>query len=135
MRLYYLIWVDCIRKVRSQKPNKEDWQLKTMLMMSMAMTFNLALIMSILQKKILGYSFYSLQISFIPKYMSNVFSFVMLFIVPCILINYLLIMRNKRYESLLNKYPDQNGKLFMTYFLISVFVPVILIWIVFLQNL
>jgi len=100
-----------------------------MIFMSMAMTFNYVLIMLLLQKYLSILSFYELKIPGLPPYASNVISFVILFISPCIIVNYLLIFRNKRYERLLKKYPYYQGKLFLGYFLISMLLPIILLWI------
>jgi len=129
MSLYYKIWVDGITRIRSLPKNKENWQLKIMSVMSIAMTFNFALFMAILQRNVLNFYFYKLELTFLPERESNAVSFIILFLVPCIVINYLLIFRKKRYEKLLEKYPYQNGKLFVIYFLISMFLPIILIWI------
>jgi hypothetical protein len=63
-----------------------------------------------------------------------VVSGVVLFILPCVLINYLLIFRNNRYEKLLNKYPNYGGKLAHSYFLTSMLLPLILILIIFFKQ-
>jgi len=46
-----------------------------------------------------------------------------------ILINYFLIFYNSKYINLLNKYPYNKGKLFLYYFLCSMFIPIIALWI------
>jgi len=129
MGLYYRIWVDCITRLRSIDRNKDNWQLKSMLTMSSAMTFNLVLVMVIIQREVLGYFFYELNVSSFSGYENYIFTMLILYALPCAIINYLLIFRNKRYEKLLKKYPYNNGKLFATYFSISLFLPIILIWI------
>jgi hypothetical protein len=126
--LYYRIWVDCITRGRSQKGNRDNWPLGTMTFMSMSMTFNFVLIMVILQQYILGYYFWTIHFDFLPNLLSNVLSFVILFVLPCVTMNYLLIFRNKRYEVLVKKYPYYNGKLFISYFLTSLLLPIILLW-------
>jgi hypothetical protein len=50
-----------------------------------------------------------------------------LFILPNVLLNYFLIFRNNRYEMLLTKYKSYNGKLFISYFLASLALPLLLI--------
>jgi hypothetical protein len=127
--LYYRIWVDCMKRARLQPENRETWEAGSMIFMSVAMAFNFVLIMFILQKYILGYFFYEINIDFLPKYVSNVISYVVLFVVPCVLVNYFLIFYKNRYKKLLKKYPSHNGKLFLTYFITSLSVPVILMWI------
>jgi hypothetical protein len=125
--LYYRIWVDVIKRARSRPENQENWPVGTMIFMSISMTLNLLLVMTILQKHILGSYFYYIELNFLPKYLSNVISFTVLFILPCVSINYFLIFYRHRYEKLLKKYPDKNGKLFLTYFLISMFLPLVLL--------
>jgi hypothetical protein len=127
--LYYRIWVDFITKVRLQPANKRNWKIKCTVLMTMAMTFNLVLVMIIIQKYVFDNYFYKLNMPFLPLYLKNVLSFLILFLLPCAVINYLLIFRNKRYEKLMKKYPYYNGKLFTGYFLISMFLPILLLWI------
>ena len=129
MGLYYRIWVDCIQRLRSREGNKKNWQLKGMIFMSITMTFNFVLFMAILQRQILSCYFYKLDIPFLSNYVNNIITILILFILPCVIANYLLIFRGKRYEKLLEKYPDKNGKLIVPYFLISLFLPIILLWI------
>lgn len=127
--LYYRIWVDCIKRGKSLPANKNNWRVASMLFMSMAMIFNLVLFMVVLQSGLLGYYFYKLEISFLSKYLSNVVSFIVLFVLPVVILNYLLIFRKERYKILIKKYPYYNGKLFITYLLISLLLPVVLLWV------
>jgi len=127
--VYYRIWVDCIKTGKSQPANKYNWPISSMIFMSAAMIFNFVLVMIILQRYILGYSFYSINFPLLPQYSNNVVSFFILFVLPVVMINYLLIFRKKRYEKLLKQYPYYNGKLFITYFLISMLTPIVLLWI------
>jgi hypothetical protein len=127
--LYYRIWVDCIKRAKSLPANKYNWHVASLVFMSMAMTFNFALFMVILQTNILGHYFYKLNISFLSKYLSNVVSFLFLFVLPVGIVNYLLIFRKKRYKMLMKKYPYYNGKLFVIYLTISLLLPVVLLWI------
>lgn len=129
MGLYYRIWVDYITRLRSREENKNNWQLKSMIFMSIAMTFNFVLFMVLLQRQILGYYFYEINISFLSGHMNYILTMLILFILPCVILNYLLIFKGKRYEKLLDKYPYNNGKLFVAYFSISMFLPIILMWI------
>jgi len=129
MGLYYRIWMDCITRLRSREVNKNNWQLKSMLMMSSAMALNFVLFMAILQKQILDCYFYEFNLPFLSGHMNYLFTILILFILPCVILNYLLIFRGKRYEGLLDKYPYYNGKLILTYFLTSMLLPIILIWI------
>lgn len=128
MRIYYKIWVDGILKVRSAKENKNSWKYGLMLLMSVAMGMNIALFMTILQKHILGFYFYELHFSFLPHILSNLFSGIILFLAPPLILNYLFIFYRGRYKELIKKYRSHGGKLFQSYFLVSLFLPIVLLW-------
>jgi hypothetical protein len=127
MGLYYRIWADSILRLKSIEANKNNWKYKSIASMSIAMTFNLFSIMIILQKKIFGF-FYEINFRFLSGYENYILTILILYLLPIILINYLLIFRGNRYEMFLEKYPYRNGKLFLKYFLISMFLPIILMW-------
>src|SRR5436190_3868773 len=126
LEIYYKIWVDCMKRAKSQPANKQNWTVGSMVLMSISMAFNLALIMIVLQQYLLGYFFYTINMDFLPRQVNYLFNFIVLFLAPCVGLNYFLIFRNKRYEKLLDKYPYYNGKLFYIYFLISILLPIIL---------
>jgi uncharacterized protein involved in response to NO len=135
MNIYYKIWIDCILGLRALKQNKETWMEWSMIMMTISMTVNLLVFMAILQRNILGYSFYEFNISS-PNIVSDVervngiLNILVLFVLPCFVVNFLLIFRSKnRLKKLVRKYkyPYYNGKLFLAYFLISLFVPLALV--------
>ncbi|OJV55188.1 MAG: hypothetical protein BGO31_15615 [Bacteroidetes bacterium 43-16] len=129
MWVYYRIWMDFIHRVKLQPvANRRNWKLRCMISMTLAMAFNLVLVMTILEKFVFKRYFYKIEFPYLPVRVNNVLSYLILFILPCALMNYLLIFRNDRYEKLLNKYPYYNGKLFISYFLISMFLPIILMW-------
>lgn len=127
--LYYKIWTDCILRATSIRANRQNWKPMTMVFMTTCMTLNFMLLMTILQKHILHRYFYEINFDFLPRYLENVLSFVILFILPATILNYLLIFRDDRYEKLIKKYRYHNGKLFLTYFLISMFLPLALLLI------
>ncbi len=117
MNLYYIIWVDGIKRMQSVSTNNGQWKSQMMIYMSMAMALNLMLIVGILQRIHPKFNFYSLNTNFFPgEKLNNFFSFFILFLLPALTINYLLIYRNNRYEKLLEKYKYYNGKLVIIYF-------------------
>ncbi len=126
--LYYKIWADCIIRATSIPGNKHNWKLMTMVLMTISMTFNLLLFMTILQKHFLDHYFYKISFSFLPERAENVASGVILFVFPPIIINYLFIFRNNRYKNLIKKYRYHNGRLFITYFISSMLLPIVLLW-------
>jgi hypothetical protein len=130
LSLYYKIWVDCIQRAKLQSDyNKESWQTGTMIFMTLSMTMNFIVIMTILEKKVFHANFYKIGLSFLPSSLNNIMEYILLFTLPCVIINYLLIFKNKKYEKLLSKYRYYNGKLFLAYFLTSMLLPIILIWV------
>ena len=135
MKIYYKIWVDCLLRMKSQEKNKHNWHVKSMIAMSLAMSLNFLLFLTILERDILGCFIYQLYISSLPEEYSNALEILLLFVLPVVVVNYFLIFRNKRYEKLIEKYPYRNGKLAIPYIMISVFLPVFLVFIlvVFIQ--
>ena len=129
-KLYYTIWVDCILRAKSQPQNKNNWRFFTMLFMGIAMAINFITFMAILQRNILQKSFYNLELNIFPGTKLNaLISFIILFLLPPMIMNYLLIFRKKRYELLVKKYKYYNGKVFMGYFLGSIALPFVLLLI------
>jgi|SRR5690606_2282600 len=127
--LYYRIWVDFIKRVKSQPANKHNWEARAFISMTMAMAMNFVLIMTILEGPILHLYFYKIEFIYLPLRISNTLNYILLFILPCAAANYLLIFRNSRYKKLLVRYPYYNGKLFIAYFLISMLLPIVLLLI------
>ncbi len=115
-----MIWVDCILKAQSVPANKGNWKRMTLFYMTLLMGFNIALIMSILQLHILGYIFYDIKFRIFPgEKLNNALSFFTLYLALPLIINYIFVYRNNRYQKLLKKYKYYNGKLFLTYLIIS----------------
>ncbi len=125
--LYYRLWVDLIKRIRLQPANKNNWQAKSMIFMTIAMSFNLLLILTILERYIFEQEIYGLDIPFLSKRANNVVEFLVLFIFPFGIINHLLIFRKDRYVKLVKRYPYYQGKLFLTYFTLSLSIPILLL--------
>jgi hypothetical protein len=132
--LYYSIWVDFIIRARSQPANKADWPQKTILIMSVCMAFNFVLIMYVLQQYIIGKFFYTLNLNPLPRQLDYFLNFAILFFLPCLAINYFLIFARKRYEVLLRKYRYRKGRLFIVYASVSIWLPIILVWMMFFSQ-
>ena len=126
--LYYKIWVDGIIKLRSIPANKGLWQFYAMTFISIAMALNLILVMTIFEKYILKHTFYNIDFNFFSEKKLNSFlSFFFLYMLLPILVNYLLIFRNKRYVKLIEKYEFYDGKLCVTYLMTSYLLPFVLL--------
>jgi hypothetical protein len=128
MRLFYLIWVDIIIKAKNQPVNKNNWQFMTLAYMTVVMALDLFFIITYLES-LLGYYFYDIKIPIIPEKIGDPISFVILFVGPPLLLNYLLIFRNQRYKKLIRKYKYHEGKLGITFLLLALFVPIIALWL------
>jgi hypothetical protein len=129
MRLYYLIWVDLILKAKSQPANKHNWQIITLIFMTVPMAVDFMFFMMILQKDILDNHFYQFQIPIIPEQLADPLSLAILFIGPPLVINYVLIFRNRRYQKLIKKYKSYDGKVAATFLVLALFVPLIALWL------
>jgi len=94
----------------------------------MAMAFNLALVMAILQRNIIRRSFYDIHFTVFSQEKLNQFlSFFVLYLLIPLLLNYILIFRGNRYERLIVKYKSYNGKLCAIYLIVSYFLPFVLL--------
>ena len=130
MKLYYRIWVDCITKATSIPANKDNWKFLTMAFMTIAMALDIALILSIVQLHIVGHIFYDIKFNIFPgEKLNNALSFLSLFFSIPLVLNYVLIFRNNRYEMLIKKYKSVNGKLFSIFFFGSMLASVIYSWV------
>lgn len=108
-----------------------------MLIMSIAMAIDFAVIIAVLQRNILRKKFYNINFDIFPgDNLDALIKALILFILPIVLVNYLFIFRNNRYEKLLFKYNSHNGKLFFVYFYITLLIPFSLaIYVVFFRDL
>jgi hypothetical protein len=130
MNFFYQIWVDCIYRLQSVEAGSENWKWKSMLIMSISMVFNLLTAMVILQKQVFGYFFYEINTAFLSGEQNYILTILILYVFPCVCINYLLIFQRKRYEKLLESYQhNHKGKLVLSYMLFSIFFPILLLFI------
>jgi hypothetical protein len=127
--LYYRIWTDSIKKAQLRPGDNNNWQAMCNGYMSFAMAFNFIVITTVLEKFYFGHSFYKINLPLVEGHIESLFNYMVLYFLPCLFLNYLLIFRNKRYENLIIKYPYYEGKLFLAYFLISVLLPILLLCI------
>lgn len=124
---YYQIWVDCIIQGKS---SHKEWKFTSMILMSLAMGVNLVVIDGIVQRHILGTNIYRLDIDVFPgKGLDAFLSFFILFMLPPIILNYILIFRKNRYEGFIKKHKTYKGKLFLSYVVLSLSLPLVIILI------
>ncbi len=130
---YYMIWADAINRLKAVNGDNNSWKFYSMAFITLAMAFNLMVLMTILEKHILKIRFYNLDFNVFPgTKLNNALEFIVLFCLVPFAINYFLIFRNNRYESLIKQYKSYNGKLAATYIVASYFLPLILLVIAFL---
>jgi hypothetical protein len=102
---YYLIWSDSISSIRKHHPKNRNWHIEIFILISGINAINLWIIYIWLKYfKIISLPL--LDIKIFPGYVLNsVVSFFLMFSVPVLLINYLLIFHKNKYLKLLERYP------------------------------
>lgn len=97
--LYYKIWVDAILKIKENPLRKEDWRWIVQALMGMLLSINIIFIMALLQRNIFNIYFYTLNINYFNNKKNNLlFDFFILYYLPSLIINYLLIFRKKKIQ-------------------------------------
>lgn len=135
MNLYYKIWADAIIRIRKNPLKKEDWKWMVQIYMAIAMAINLMFLLAILQRNIFNFSVYDIEINLLySKILNDLLSGFILFFLPPLLVNYLLIFKNKKYLDLIEKYQTVNGNHFFRYFFTSLFLPLIVLIIAFVLR-
>lgn len=130
MNFYYNIWVDAIVKIRNNPSRKDDWKWVVQIFMATPMCFNLMFLLTIVERHILGFTFYQIEINLFPgEFLNVLLSAIILFFLPPLVINYWLVFRNEKYIDLIEKYGSENGNYFFPYFLTSLLLPIAILWI------
>ena len=128
--LYYKIWVDAIAKEQSKKVEGRNFKLYTLIPISLLQGINL-LTFFYWMKVIVNRSlplFFGVNI-FHARLINDFIAIVLTLFIPFVILNYLLIFSNDRYEELLKEYRNQDGKLYRKYTLISLgllIIPVVI---------
>ena len=132
--MYYAIWVDCLVRLKSQPANQHRWKGIAMTLMSLAMFLNFWLVVNFIELAIFKRPVYRIHLEFMTGNSKKITEFLMQFVLPVLIMNYMLIFRNNRYEKLIEKYPYRDGRLFLTYFLVSMATPIIVLWLIVIFN-
>lgn len=129
LTIYDRIWADAIAHERNKKRKESAWKLFTLISISMLQGLNLLALLFIFRWLTHGKMPILLPVHIFNKAALNSFcSIFLVFFIPFVILNYLLIFYNNRYELLLKQYSG-NGKLYRNYFIFSVgiiAVPVVL---------
>ena len=134
LSIYYKIWVDAIVFEQTKNGQRRNWKTFTLIPISMFQGINLLTVFfaasALTKKKIPIF----LDITFFNfKPINSFLSFSITLFWPFVILNYFLIIYNNRYEGLIEKYKYHNGKLYLRYFLftIGIFIIPIFIGIIF----
>jgi len=131
LSLYYRIWMDAIVYTKSKKDKDgAGWQAPLMIIISVLGGLNLLVLLFILHWLTGGKMPVMLPVSIFTVYAYNSFvSIVCTFFLPFLIINYLLIFYENRYQKLIKTYGDKGGKLYRNYFIASaglVVIPIVI---------
>ncbi|MDP9077552.1 MAG: hypothetical protein M3O71_09040 [Bacteroidota bacterium] len=126
MTLYYRIWADAIISQKAKKTEQTSWKLYTLIPLSLIMGINLFTFFYwmrvIVDRNLLLY----MPVNVFNAHPLNSFiSVVITFIIPFVLLNYLVIFNNDRYNEVLKKYHHTCGKLYRKYVLYSLGIAII----------
>lgn len=109
--LYYSIWADIIVRYRKQHPDNSDWQIRYILLVyiSTANSWSIWILLSIIE--LFGLmKIHWLKFNILPtERLNSGVSYFIMFVLPCILINYFLIFRRKRYMKIIEIYATTKG--------------------------
>jgi hypothetical protein len=125
LSLYYKIWVDAMVYEKTKHGHLRNWKTYTLIPISVLQGINLLTVFFLLSAFNLKLDIF-IDFNLFPGEMLDGFlsGFITLFL-PFILLNYFLIFYNKQYKKLINEYKYRNGKLYLTYFLVSIGICII----------
>lgn len=129
MRYYYILWSDAINWGRSSIKTISIWKLHTLSLITLANGFNL-MMLSLVLEKVIGHkiSLFHLTIDVTQSNSINqIIGGILIFYLPPLVINYVLIFYKRRWDIVRKKYSSHNGKIYKWYIAGSVIIP---IWII-----
>lgn len=120
MKLYYQLWVDAIVYEKTNHGHLRDWKLYTLVPISAMLGMNWGTIL-LWYKVATGTQLISLKVDLFPgKMIDSMLVGTLIYFLPFILLNYLLIFRNKKYEKLQNNFEYKKGKWYLSYVILSI---------------
>lgn len=126
LNTYYRIWVDAITQERSKKGDNGSWKAFTIIPISLLMGVNLLTLIFILRLLTHGSVPIVVPLDIFRYRAVNTFiAGAFTFFIPFLVLNYLLVFYNERYQKLQNLYRSNEGKSYRNYFFISVGVIVV----------
>lgn len=126
LNLYYIIWADAILFEKSKRGKDINWKTITLIAISLLRGLNLFVLLFLLRWLSHGQMPILLPMNiFNMSALNSACAIVLIFLVPFVILNYLLVYYNNRYLEIINKYPYRKGKLYRNYFLWSLGVIII----------
>ena len=130
LNAYYKLWVDAILLERSKKGREGSWKAYTLIPISLLMGINLFTLLYWANELTKHRLPMLLIVNLFSERLLNFYiSVIVMFFIPFLLLNYLVIFYNQRYEELTRLNKGSNGKLYRNYALISIgllAIPIIL---------
>jgi hypothetical protein len=117
---YYILWSDAINFTRSKAKFISVWKLHTLGFISFFMAINL-MVISMIFKIELNTHFITLISS---KALSHFLGFMVVFFLPPLILNYVLIFSKNQWERVRKDYKHYDGKVYKMYFILSIVLPV-----------
>jgi hypothetical protein len=128
LRIYYKICVDAIEK--SKAANNGTWKFNTILFLSAFLSLIFMSIIILLKSFFLEHINFSIfPDNYTKKSLDIKLEAIVLYLVPSLIVNYFLIIHNKRYEKLLLNYKPNNGKYVIRFMLFSLILFIISVFI------
>lgn len=128
MSWYYSLWADAIGFEKAKHGHFRNWKPYVLLGISFSQGLNLAAVLLLVSNWIKNPFFLTIDL-FPGTMLDGALSGIITLFLPFVLLNYLLVLKNKKYELIIEKFPYRKGKLYIGYFITSValfFLPVLI---------
>lgn len=119
MNWYYALWADAIGFEKAKHSQMRNWKPYVLTGIVFCQGLNLGSILLILGTWTKSSFFLSIDL-FPGQMLDGALSGIITLFIPFLIINYLLVFRNRKYDYILEKYPYNRGKIYISYFVISV---------------
>jgi len=127
---YYKIWTDAIVSQRNKRAEHTSWKLYTIVPMSVLQGINLFTFFYWMRVIFSKNLLLMMPVGIFHAHPLNGFiSVVLTFVIPFLLLNYLLIFYGERYEKLIARYGSNGGRLYRKYTLYSLGLAIIPVFI------
>lgn len=126
LSIYYKIWADAILFEKAKREKDINWKTITIISVSLLQGLNLLVLLYLLRWISRGQMPILLPLSiFNMSALNSACAIILVFFIPFVILNYLLVYYNNRYLEIIKTYPNRKGKLYRNYFLWSVGIIII----------